>query len=587
MRPNGVPPDTRWNTLQMRAAIVLTIVLLPLGLLAVLQTQRAVEGAQKVYRADIVARTSRAVWPEHEAIYHAFGLAQGLAATVGEIDMSRAQCVELMESVVARGTGVGFAAYLDREARSRCNSLDQEIDFSANRDSQRLYAEPRSDISFTPSTEAGSAAAIVFNQPVYDRAGSFDGFVSLSFSALPLVELRERDDLPDTTRILIFNNKGEILTSDIAPDELPALLPADIELMDIVREREFVFHGASQNGEMRDFVLVPIVPRRAYALGSWERDLPFSYASPVSWSMMLFPVIMWLVTLVVVLLTLRHMVIRPIKTLRMRFRNFADGRSLLRGNSLKSASSELREIGGAFESLAEKVVRDEALLEDRIHERELLLREVHHRVKNNLQLMSSIINMQIRQADEPKAEEALQRVRGRLASLAKFHKDLYQTSSLAKLRVDDLLRDLVEQTYAMGAEPGKHIELRFDLDPVELSPDQASPLAMLATEAVTNALKYLSADPGRPRYVKMTLRAEPGDAPDGEPLIRLEIENSMASDAPVDGAGLGIRLIAAFASQLEAGTQHEHKAHCYLLTVVFRRKPFGTTETLSAALRHP
>lgn len=557
-------------SLQRRAAILLSIALLPLGLLSVLQTERAVEAAQQAYRAGLAAKTAQAARPEREAILGAFGLARGVADAVGSLDLTPEQCATLMGRVAMRRADIRFIGFLDLEARSTCNNRGEVYDFTDDRESTRLYDDPRPHINFNPSGKVSGAAVIIVSQPVYDPDGDFKGFISLSFPGFPLVELRERSGLSDQVRLLTFNGEGEVLTSDTPREALYRVLPQNVELNDLVGSSERVFRSTIPDGSERDFALVPIVPEGAYALGSWAPRLPYSYTNPFSWSTLLFPLLMWLVTLAVSFLALRRMVVQPVRHLRMRFRAFADGRTMLRGNTLENAPAELMEIGAAFESMAGRILRDEAAMEDKIREGEMLLREVHHRVKNNLQLMSSIINMQIRQTDDPEAREALKRVQSRLGSLAKFHQDLYQSSSLATLRADRLLHDLAHQIFTIGETDGHHIDLRLELEDVFLTPDQTSPLAMLATEALTNALKHASTDPGAKPFVRFSLRI----VHDGADRVRMEIENSVASDAPPEGVGLGSRLIRAFASQLEARVEQTRGDGTYLVTVEFERVPF-------------
>ena len=125
------------------------------------------------------------------------------------------------------------------------------------------------------------------------------------------------------------------------------------------------------------------------------------------------------------------------------------------------------------------------------------------------------------------------------------------------------------------------LDLELDLDEIVLSPDQTSPLAMLTTEALTNVLKYASADPGGRRFVRMAFKL---DDPVSD-TVRLDIENSVASDVQDTPTGLGSRLITAFSSQLEASVERSCEGGSYRLSVVFKRAPieFGSEGTATAA----
>ena len=121
---------------------------------------------------------------------------------------------------------------------------------------------------------------------------------------------------------------------------------------------------------------------------------------------------------------------------------------------------------------------------------------MHHRVKNNLQLIASILNLQMRQAVTPEARTLMKGVQDRVMSLATIHRGLYQTSGLTDIMASELLSDLARQVVGLGTGGGRSVTLESNLDPVRLTPDQAVPLALLTTEALTNALKYAGAPAG-------------------------------------------------------------------------------------------
>ncbi|MEO1453551.1 MAG: histidine kinase dimerization/phosphoacceptor domain -containing protein [Pseudomonadota bacterium] len=556
-------------SLTMRIAAMLTLALLPLGLIAVFQSLQAIETARDTYRESLSAQTFRAASPEGGAIVNAFGMARGLADALPSLIDAPEDCVAAMRRTVFDHDRVTFAGFVDLAQQSECNSDGVAYDFSDNPENDRVFAAQERDVTFNPSGAATDTAVVIVSQPVLDERGTFLGFVSLSFPSIPLIEARARAGVDEAVTLVTFNDTGAILTADMPRDRVDAVLPATIDLADLVGRGQQLFAGRSNDGTERDFAVVPIVPGKVYALGSWEAARPFGQGGMFVASSVVFPMLMWLASLVVSILALRRLVILPVRTLRMRMRSFADGRSLASVGLTRSAPRELREIGDSFERMAFKITRDEADLEDKVHEREVLLREVHHRVKNNLQLMSSIINMQIRQSRTDEAEDALRRVQGRLASLAKFHQDLYETSSLSQLRADQLLEDLARQMIGMSADPLRQVDLRLEFDEITLTPDQSSPLAMLATEALTNALKYAGADGDSPVFVALSLKRAVAD---GAEWITLGIENSVASEVSATGEeGLGTRLITAFASQLDAQVEREEGQGRYALSVRFQR----------------
>ena len=566
------PDPARGRSLTLRIVGYLTLALLPLGLISVLQSFAAIDAARASYRAALAGQTMRAARPEGEAIVRAFGIARGLVHAVPAL-IETPECSDAMARVAEDHPRIAFAGFVGADRVTRCNSAREVYDFSDNPDTERVFDAGVANVTFNPSGNVSGMAVVIVSVPVRDEVtNELLGFVSLSFPTRPLSEARAHAGLDDAVTLVTFDGSGRILTSDIDPAAVAELLPEGTTLADYAQGGERVFTARSEDGSENEYALAPIVDGQAYALGIWDAPDLFRSVGGLALRSVSFPLLMWLTGLAVAVLSLRRLVILPIRTLGTRMRAFADRREVFQANTLASAPLELQEIGASFETMANKIVRDEAELEDRVHEREVLLREVHHRVKNNLQLMSSIINMQIRQSAGAEAEDALRRVQGRLASLAKFHQDLYETSSLSRLRADQLLEDLARQMVAMSSDPLRQLDLRLDLDEIVLPPDQASPLAMLVTEALTNALKYADAAPDAPFYVALRMKAERETGANA--VITVEVENSLKQTPPgEEGAGLGTRLIKAFAAQLGAGLDRIVDDNRYLVRLSFTQAP--------------
>lgn len=141
--------------------------------------------------------------------------------------------------------------------------------------------------------------------------------------------------------------------------------------------------------------------------------------------------------------------------------------------------------------------RSEAALIQSLREKELLLKEIHHRVKNNLQTISSILYIQSRSTENPEEISLLVEARSRVISMGLIHQKLYQSADIAHIPFTDFIRSLIdflEETY--GVDPEK-ISTVVDVSPPDLTMDLDSgiPCGLIINELVTNALKY--AFPGR------------------------------------------------------------------------------------------
>lgn len=565
-----------WGSLLSRVAFFLTIALFPIGILAVAQTWRAIDASQESFEASLRAQTSSIATPEREAIMKAFGIARGVAAAIGTLDPEAEECDALMRNVALQNPQFLFAGVVENGFVSRCNARGEVHDFSGTPQTLRLFADPEPAVTFSPRGEATGLPVIIVSEPVYGPEGDFQGFVSLSFPPRDLSPETRRAENPEGAVVAVFNVHGELLTSNVPAERAGAYLPLGSPLTDLVGRGEFSFTGYSRSGQERVFAVVPIVAEQAYAIGSWQPQAAGDrIGSVLEMSTVAAPVLMWLVGLLVAVIALDRLVVRYVKELGRRMRSFAEGRRIFRAEAIRRAPTEIRDIGETFERMAQKITRDEADLENALHEREVLLKEVHHRVKNNLQLMSSIINMQIRQLQSPEARDALRRFQERIGSLASVHRGLYQSGSLAHMRVDTLIDELVSQLGALGATEGAELRVTRDLAPITLVPDQAAPLAMLTAEAMTNALKYGGPDASGRFEVHVLLAQDNGQEAGDPAQVRLEISNTLTPDAPpIEGGGIGQQLIAAFAAQLGAELSEDRETGRHVVRVVFRSVPF-------------
>jgi len=188
---------------------------------------------------------------------------------------------------------------------------------------------------------------------------------------------------------------------------------------------------------------------------------------------------------------------------------------------------------------------------DALNQRDLLLREVYHRVKNNLQLVDSLLMMQGRKIDDPKAKQALLGVRGRISALGLVHQQLMGSSDLKTFDVAHFLDELSSNIMEGGGTGG--VTISVTACTLNIGLDFAVPLGLLVTELVTNSLKH--AFPEGTGTISIILRND-GDgslalivADNGIGSASLERANGVITDEP--RSGLGTRIISRLVHQLE------------------------------------
>jgi PAS domain S-box-containing protein len=221
--------------------------------------------------------------------------------------------------------------------------------------------------------------------------------------------------------------------------------------------------------------------------------------------------------------------------------------------------------------------RAEQGLQLSLREKEALLKEVHHRVKNNLQVILSLLRMEGRRSAQPDTRSALGEMQGRIRSMALLHEALFRSGTFASVDLGGYLRELAKHSFrALGTTEGL-IRLQLELSSVEVEMDQALPCGLLVNELVTNALKHGFPD-GRTGEVRLEL--QPGS---DSRQWRLRVSDNgvgLPDDFEIRRSQrLGLQLVSDLAKQL-GGTLEIGPAPAAAFTITF--SPVASTEAVPA-----
>lgn len=201
--------------------------------------------------------------------------------------------------------------------------------------------------------------------------------------------------------------------------------------------------------------------------------------------------------------------------------------------------------------------RDEKIIRDALQEKEVLLMEVHHRVKNNMQLISGLLNLQITPQRGEDVNQILIDNRNRIFSMAQIHELLYRTDNLAKVSLPEYTEQLVVQVVSSLLPDPDRVSLELDIEDIHLSMNQTVYYGLVINELVTNAVKYAFPD-GISGQISLRLQKA------GRDRCRLEVKDDgigLPKDLEHDKLDtLGLSLVSMLVEQMEGNYEYETKS---------------------------
>ncbi len=214
---------------------------------------------------------------------------------------------------------------------------------------------------------------------------------------------------------------------------------------------------------------------------------------------------------------------------------------------LVDAPAEFRQLGDAMSEMAEGIQDRDRRLRESVNLKTTLIKEIHHRVKNNLQIVMSLLSIQANQVKDPTARDVLMQAQTRINALALVHRILNELEDQSTLDLKQLLEELSHQV-AEGMGDTENVRIQVDVPHLVVSSGIAVALALFTVEALTNIFKYAfprNAQNSRTGVITVALTREP------EGKLRLSIaDDGIGYTMDATGKSVGSRLIRTFGAQL-------------------------------------
>jgi two-component sensor histidine kinase len=524
------------STIRVRLTAALAAALLPVLLLGAVQSAIAFRREGEILRENLGFAAERSAATARARMESAEVLLQTLAP--GAVGL---QCAQRLAQVTERIPGYLNLIRFDREGRVVCAAATVPTD--QQRAFRPWFRELARGYQLAITRDPGSAYA---QEPAVLTAaratavdGSFDGAFAAVIALSSLQPSIADPTLPRGAEIGLAERSGRYITMT-RPDVFPRL-PGDWRAK-VKAQGTLVWYGREAGGARRVYAAAPVVGDEVYVVLSARSPglLSWAWFNPLTG--VFFPLLTFLLALVAVSAVTDRVVIRWIHYLQRIAALYARGRLSVRPVQAEQMPPEIRELAETLEDMADAIVGRDASLRDSLAQKDALMREIHHRVKNNLQVISSLLNMQQRSLADPAARSAMSDTRQRITALALIYRALYQGPDLKRVDLRPFLEELTAQLVAGELIHGPAVRTELRVDPLVIDPDRLAPLALFAVEAITNAQKHAFAVRGGVLTLNFTVRGDEAE---------LEIcDDGAASDDALVASGVGRTLMTAFARQL-------------------------------------
>jgi len=509
-------------------------------------------------------------------------------------------CSSALEGLLGSVSTLSNVRIVDRSGIVRCaaRALRPNESVADAMWYQQLADFDKPLVIVAPSSLEPDKKAILYVEPI--TKGRFEGGRFIMELPSEKVQFRlKQEAFEDKASLHLINRLGMILGSARPPlakvdsEDSANMEPIDDPLVDSPQLLVEMLGKLRATGqkilvdtityEGIDFYLgvAEVMPDATYV--SISRPIPVERVTrEVDFITQIFiPLSMWVLALGASWFIIDRLVLRWMRRLQWQANWYAAGQ-FRRSVDMDGAPVEFRAVRETLSNMANMIGDKTVELERSLYQKELLVREIHHRVKNNLQIITSLLSLQASSMDDDASRRTLYDAQTRINALATIHQALYEVEDVRKVMLRPFFARLCRQLEPMGNGSGLRVSIRSNVCDAEADADRAIPLALLTTEAITNAIKHAFVDRERGT---ITVTIEPAASEAGKPLPSLRKFDITISDDGVGnggeaasgtvrkagGSGLGTTLMSGFARQLQT-------------TVETHRGPEGSVITLSGAV---
>jgi two-component sensor histidine kinase len=529
-------------TLRNGLVIIVVAALLPIGTLSVVQSLSTLRYTRTLVGDGLVKSALATAARERDSLV----ISKQIMRTLSENEAVREggpKCREALKTGLADSPALLNLARSDAAGHVQCSVLpfDPSTSFATEGWWRRGIKMREFTVSSPVIGKISKKRILIGMQPITRASGINDGAVTVAIDASWLERSLTQSEMSQNEAVAIVNGHGTaVLTSE--PKPLPRF--------DLKAGNAKVAEAVASDGVAWMYAVAPL----------YDRELFVVYAQPTEHLMatslkqvrisLILPIAALLIAYLAIWFGTDRLVLRWLESLRALAAQFAQGNYTVDADQYERAPRELGLLSADLHSMARAIETHDHALQAALDAKTALTHDIHHRVKNNLQIVSSLLNLQAGKISDPAAREALNQTRARIGALAQIHRLLYEEShdsDHGNVNIASLLNALCSQMRTLHREQSD-VHLCCEAASQTVPINNVVPLTLLAVEAVTNAYRH-AFPAGQNGAITLYF-----DVAENQATMSVR-DDGIGFDPTQDTASMGRQLMDAFAEQLGGSLQ--------------------------------
>jgi len=531
-------PRQGWS-LRARLLVFVSIALWPIAVVSIFQGIERADADRSSIRDRMVQSAQALAGDEDDLLASAEQITRAIS-NISAVHEVKPECGSILKEALVGITYFSNLMRIDRNGAVVCSALpyDKDLNLSA----LAIFGRARQSTGFVVSGEISSAVlhkpVVAGMLPLRNGAGEFEGALSIELDAGWLDSLMHTHARAPGAVVFVADRDRHILGSNDR-----AVAQALVQAARRTQNSPLLHEGRDAAGNRWRFSEIALQGGPLFIGYAMKESALFSATYLSVATDFLTPVLMIMLAWTAIWFATEQQVTRWILYLRRISAAYRGGHYSVRP-SLTGAPAEFIALGQGFSEMANSIQDRDQKLRDAVEQKTILIREIHHRVKNNLQVVMSLLSLQVGQVRDPSARQALVQAQARINALVVVHRILHEIEFQPTVDLKRIISALGRQIIEGMAGGNSKLVYREDLMSVTVSGDFAIPLALFVTETLTNSFKH-AFPPGGAGTISLQLSSS------GDHLHLVISDDGGGYDDNGESGGLGRRLIRSLAHQVQ------------------------------------